>query len=137
MIVVDTNLVIPILVDHEQTANATTLFSLDPDWHLPDWWLIELANVLRNYQRANLFSQEEVETLLARALRLFPAQNTHSVDLRETLLLACKHDVSAYDARFITLARQFRQKLITEDKRLRKACPDDTLSLAQAISALT
>jgi len=42
--------------------------------------------------------------------------------------------LSAYDARFIALARAFGQKLVTEDARLRKACPDDTLSIAEALA---
>lgn len=54
--------------------------------------------------------------------------------LIETLCIACESNISAYDARFIALARSFRLKLVTEDTRLRKACPADTLSLDQAIA---
>lgn len=35
--------------------------------------------------------------------------------------------------RFIALARGYGQKLVTKDSRLRAACPDDTLSLDQAL----
>jgi predicted nucleic acid-binding protein len=51
----------------------------------------------------------------------------------ETLKIACDHNLSAYEARFIALARMFGLKLVTEDQRLRKACPDDTLSLDEAL----
>jgi predicted nucleic acid-binding protein len=34
----------------------------------------------------------------------------------------------------MALARRFGQKLVTEDGRLRKACPHDMLSLAEALA---
>lgn len=56
------------------------------------------------------------------------------VDLETSLRVACELNISAYDARFIALARSFGRKLVTEDARLRKACPDDTLSLDAALA---
>lgn len=52
---------------------------------------------------------------------------------RETLAVAAEHRVTAYDARFLTLARQLRVKLVTEDARLRAAAPTLTQSLAAAV----
>lgn len=134
MIFVDTNLVIPLLIEHEHREKAIRLFQLDHNWHLPDWWQIELSNVLRNYHRANLFTQEELLQIQQHSIDLLPATNTHPVDFIETLRIACESNISAYDARFIALARSFSQKLVTEDTRLRKARPDDTLSLDEALA---
>ncbi len=136
MIVADTNLVVPLLLEHEKRQQAVALFTRDPDWHLPDWWQIEFSNVLRNYHRAGIFSAEEVDLLLTRSIQLLPPTNTHPVDLTETLRLACARNISAYDARFIALALGFATKLVTEDTRLRIACPDDTLSLDEALATL-
>ena len=129
MIVADTNVVIPLLVEHEMRGEAVALFERDPDWHLPDRWQIELTNVLRNYHRAELLSQDELEQVQVSALRLWPAANTHAIDLAETFRVACASDISAYDARFIVLARVFGCRLVTEDRRLREACPGDTVGL--------
>jgi predicted nucleic acid-binding protein len=135
MILADTNLVIPLLIEHEHRKKALRLFHGDADWHLPDWWQIELSNVLRNYHRAKLFTLEKLLEIQRRASHLLPAENTHPVDLIVTLRIACESNISAYDARFIALARSFGQKLVTEDTRLRKACPADTLSLDEALAA--
>ncbi|MEI8037010.1 MAG: hypothetical protein WCJ14_01345 [Verrucomicrobiota bacterium] len=48
MILADSNLVIALLLDHPLREKSTNLFLKDPDWHLADWWQIEVANALRN-----------------------------------------------------------------------------------------
>jgi predicted nucleic acid-binding protein len=136
MIVADTNLIIPLLIEHEHREKALRLFGADADWHLPDWWQIEITNVLRTYHRAGLFTLDELTAIQLRASLLLPPANTHPVDLIDTLRIACEANISAYDARFIALARSFRLRLVTEDTRLRKACPADTLSLAEALALL-
>jgi len=134
MLLVDTNLMVPLFVPSQISGKCIDLFRRDGDWHLPDWWLIEFANVMRTLHRADRIDDTEAEKALAAATRLFPPENTHPVDLVATLRLACERNISAYDARFIALARSFRLKLVTEDTRLRKACPGDTLSLDEALA---
>ena len=134
MILADSNLVIALLLDHPQREKSARLFLKDPDWHLADWWQIEVANALRNYHRVGSITLEDTLTAINQARMLFPEPNTHPVDLRETLRVACASNLSAYDARFIALARSFGHKLVTEDKRLRNACPADTLSLDAALA---
>ena len=136
MILADTNLVIPPLIEHEQGDKALRLFRRDPDWHLPDWWQIELTNVLRNYPRMELFRLDELVEIQYRATHLIPPANAHPVDLRQTLQLACQLNISAYDARFVALARALGQPLVTANARLRNACPQDTLSLDEALALL-
>ncbi len=134
MLVVDTNLVIALVVTHPLHDTARALLSHDPDWHLPDWWQIELSNALRNYHRCGQLDTAETLAALNQGLNCFPPESTHAVDLKTSLRIACEANISAYDARFIALARSFGQKLVTEDARLRKACPDDTLSLDAALA---
>ena len=131
----DTNLVIPLLIEHELRDQALHLFGRDPDWHLPDWWQIELANVLRNYYREGLFPLDDILEIQLRAAIIFPPDNTHPVDLPTTLRVACECGISTCDARFIALSRTCGQKPITEDSRLRQACPDDTISLTEFLSS--
>jgi predicted nucleic acid-binding protein len=134
VLIVDTNLVIALVVTHPLHDEARALLANDAEWHLPDWWQIELSNALRNYHRAGQLETDEALAAQNRAITLFPPGNTHPVDLAETLRIACESNISAYDARFIALARNFGLKLVTEDARLRKACPDDTLSLAETLA---
>jgi len=136
MIVADTNLVVPLLLEHEKSQQALALFTWDPDWHLPDWWRIELSNVLRNYHRAGIFTAEEVDLLLTRSTRIIHPENTHPCDLAQALQIACACDISTYDACFIALARSYGNKLVTEDSRLRAACPEDTLSIDEALATM-
>ena len=134
MLVVDTNLVIALVVTHPLHEDARVLLANDADWHLPDWWQIELSNALRNYHRAGQLEIAEALAAQNRAITLFPPANTHAIEFEASLRIACERNISAYEARFIALARSFNQKLVTEDGRLRKACPDDTLSLAEALA---
>jgi len=92
---------------------------------------IELANVLRNLHRSGHLDTEGTLAALHQGLDLFPPDSPHPVSLPETLRVACERDISAYDA----LARSFGRKLVTEDTRLRRACPGDTLSLEEALGA--
>jgi len=133
MILADTNLMVPLFVPSQTSAQCAELIRRDADWHLPDWWQIEFANVMRTLHRAGRIDPAEAEKALAGAIHLLPSENTHPVDLVATLRIACAAGISAYDARFIALARSFGQKLVTEDTRLRTACPEDTLSIDDAL----
>jgi predicted nucleic acid-binding protein len=134
MILVDTNIVIPLIVPTPNSEKCRALYHATPEWHLPDWWQIELANVLRNLHRSGHLDTEGALAALHQGFALFPPESTHPVSLPETLRIACERDISAYDARFIALARSFGKKLVTEDARLRRACPGDTLSLDEALA---
>lgn len=84
--------------------------------------------------RQTIHPVAEVLEIQRRAVGLLPPANTHRVDMEQTLAIACQENISTYDARFIVLARSCRTKLITEDSRLRSACPEDTLSLKHALA---
>ena len=50
------------------------------------------------------------------------------------LVIAARHGVSVYDARFLALADQLGTRLVTEDAKLRAAAPALTQSLAEALA---
>lgn len=137
MIVADTNILIPLLVPGPNSLKCRQLHGLDPDWHLADWWQVEFANVLRNLHRAGHLAVNDALVAMEQGRSILPAANTHPVDLIESLRIACEQNISAYEARFIALSRSCGRKLVTEDTRLRIACPDDTHSLEQALALLT
>lgn len=54
--------------------------------------------------------------------------------LTDSMTLALRYGCSTYDARFLALATQAGQRLITDDRRLRNKAPELTQSLEQALS---
>ncbi|MFZ9936111.1 MAG: type II toxin-antitoxin system VapC family toxin [Luteolibacter sp.] len=80
MIVADTNLVVPLLLEHEKSQQALALCTRDPDWHLPDWWRIELSNVLREKIKAGEISKKKVDNMVK-------AKAEHAGILREVEVL--------------------------------------------------
>jgi predicted nucleic acid-binding protein len=134
MIVADSNIIVPLFIAHAESERCRALLHRDPDWHLPDWWQIECANVLRSYHRSGQLTVSQALRAMRSLVEFLPPSATHPVDPLLALQLACKLAISAYDARFIALAKHFRTKLVTEDRRLRLACPGETLSLAEALS---
>jgi len=134
MILVDTNILVPLFVPTTNTRKCQILHGHNTDWHLADWWQIEFANVLRNLHRSGLMEMSDAIRAMTEVMAFIPAANTHPIRLEPTLQIACESNISAYDARFIALARGFGQKLVTDDARLRKACPTDTLSLDEALA---
>ena len=53
----------------------------------------------------------------------------------QAMRTALAHGVSAYDARFLVAARELGVKLVTEDEKLRRAAPELTQSLEEALAA--
>ena len=74
------------------------------------------------------------EDFLAKAAALFDGK-LGRIPHPSVLAIATRHRVSAYDARFLSLADQLGSRLITEDARLRAAAPALTQSLAEALAA--
>ena len=57
-----------------------------------------------------------------------------SAEDRDVLNVAAHFGVSGCDARFLVVARALGEPLITEDAKLRRAAPDLTCSLAEALA---
>ena len=74
------------------------------------------------------------EDFLAKVFSLFDGKLGRTPHA-SVLAIATRHRVSAYDARFLSLADQLGRRLITEDARLRAAAPALTQSLAEALAA--
>ena len=134
MVLIDTNILAYLMIAGDRTSAAQELYARDPDWRSEEFMLVELSNILATYVRTRAMTREIGIRLLAQAQTLVPGPS--SVSPAQALEAAMQFDISAYDARFIALARQMRVKLITEDTRLRAAVPTWTISLASALSAL-
>lgn len=132
MIAVDTNILGYLLLAGEQTAQARALLERDPDWHSDTFVLIELTNVLATAIRVRGLSLRQATSALMQAQSVIEA-GLHAASHAEVLVLADQLRVSAYDARFLAVARDLGLRLVTEDAKLRNAAPALTQSLEHAV----
>lgn len=131
MIVVDTNVIFPLFIRSAESAPAVALHEKDNAWRTEPFALVELSNVLATYQRAKFLTASEAAQHLQTA-ESFLGPHLFPVSHQDALEMALRYGVTAYDARFLTVAQKLGVKLVTEDARLRAAAPDLTQSLAEA-----
>ena len=131
MLLVDTNVLAYLLIEGDRTHAAQALYERDPDWRSETFILVEFSNILATYVRTRALTLEKSLELLASAQEVIPAlassSHTHAL---ETAAQLC---ISAYDSRFISVAKELGTKLITEDAKLRTAAPQWTLSIDEAL----
>ncbi|OGA09634.1 MAG: hypothetical protein A3D95_14720 [Betaproteobacteria bacterium RIFCSPHIGHO2_12_FULL_69_13] len=133
MVVVDTNVLAYLLIEGDRTAAAQALYARDADWRSESFLLVEFSNMLATYVRNGRLDAEAATALLAAADRTLTG--TVSLPHPRALEVALELGVSAYDARFLAVARGLGVKLVTEDAKLRAAAPALTQSLTDAIAA--
>jgi predicted nucleic acid-binding protein len=129
---IDTNILAYLLIAGDRTSAAQELFARDADWRSEAFIMVEFSNILCTYARSRALTKEQSVELLRQAETLMPA--LPSVEHSYALDLATEFGLSAYDARFIALAKQMKTRLVTEDTRLQGAVPAWTISLARAIA---
>ncbi len=133
MALVDTNILAYLLIEGEHTPAARALAARDPVWESESYVLIEFANILARYFATEALTWDQVRTLFVTAQNLM-TPSLHTVSHIESLEVATEFKISAYDARFLLLARTLGRKLVTEDKKLRATAPELTQSLQDALA---
>lgn len=128
MIAVDTNVIAALYLPGDHTQRAECLLQQDPHWIAPTLWRSELRNVLALYLRKQLLTFDQAYSIQTEAESLL-AGREYDVDSLEILRLAQTSGCSAYDCEFAALARRMTVKLITSDKQLLAAFPDNTIAL--------
>ena len=134
MLLVDTNVVAYLLIEGDHTETAQELHTRDSDWRSEAFLLVEFTNVLVSSIARKRMTLSMAEDFLAKISSLFDGK-LGRIPHASVLAIATRHRVSAYDARFLSLADQLGSRLITEDARLRAAAPALTQSLAEALAA--
>jgi predicted nucleic acid-binding protein len=132
VIAVDCNVLAQLLFDADQTPRARTLLQQDADWHSEALIVVEFTNVLATAIRVRGMPMKDASIALTQAQAVVEP-GLHAANHHETLTLASQYRVSAYDARYLAVARDLGVKLVTEDARLRAAAPKLTQSLAAAV----
>ena len=88
---------------------------------VPELALAECAQVLWKKEQAGYLNSSEVDQILSSILEL-PIEIVGHYDLlSDAVLIARRHNLTIYDALFLTLAEKKRAQLITADQRLEKA----------------
>lgn len=131
MVLVDTNILAYLMIDGDRTSAAQALFARDPDWRSETFILVEFTNVVSTYVRTKALTHKQGWALLAEAQEIFPS--LVSVPHAQAYEAAMEFGVSAYDGRFIAIAKQMKSKLVTEDVKLRAAVPAWTRPLRDLI----
>lgn len=134
MVLVDTNVLAYLLLEGDYTAPAQELKRREPDWRSEALILVEFSNVLMRYMIVRGLHLDAAQELLASASSLFANKLAH-VAHSEALAIASAFRTTAYDARFLALARETGLKLVAEDARLRAAARGLTQSIDQALAA--
>ena len=136
MQIVDTHIVVNLLVAASFSGSARALYAAGADWHTESLLTIEFSNVMATLIRRLNFPLVEATNTLAEAKRLLRA-GLHRVDDGDALDAAAHFGVTAYDARFLLVARALGSPVITEDAKLRRVAPQFTQSLARAFASMT
>lgn len=129
MIVVDVNVLSFHLIDGKRTPETHALKMMDAEWIVPPFWRVEFQSILWKYARFGGMPMEKALELFNQALAIFSLNETATppdMVLRDAL----KWGITVYDAQYVSLARQFGVRLVTEDTSVQKDCPDIAISLA-------
>ncbi|MFZ0240990.1 MAG: type II toxin-antitoxin system VapC family toxin [Desulfobacterales bacterium] len=132
MIVVDTNVISYLFINGKFTALSEKTFQRDHHWVAPFLWRSEFRNVLTACLRKGLLRLNEGLEIMAQA-ELLMQGNEYSLTSASVLRLVTQSDCSAYDCEFVALARELRIPLISMDKKILMAFPEEAMRMEDFI----
>ncbi|MHC4201450.1 MAG: type II toxin-antitoxin system VapC family toxin [Planctomycetota bacterium] len=122
-LVVDASVAIKLFVEEPLADQARALFERavgDPSARLlvPDLLYVECANILWKHVRRFGYPAEKASEHMADLVKL-PLDSFPTAELAEDALpLALSHEISAYDACYVSLSLRRNVPLVTADKKL-------------------
>ena len=128
MIVVDTNVMVYLLTGIGPGDEAARLLGEDPEWAAPTILLSELRNVMVGLVRLGRLEAADAVGICEDAHSVL-GDRVASVPSQPVLEAAVKGNMSAYDAEFVTLARQLAVPLVTADRAILEGAPDVAVPL--------
>ena len=134
MIVVDTNIILPVHVHSEKTALALQALKKDPYWVAPPLWQSEFRNVMIGYIRRRILKREDANLVMKSALKTM--EDREILPPSDLVLdLAAASNCSAYDCEYVALAKHLDIKLLTGDKEILRSFPETAVELCVFASA--
>jgi len=121
MIVVDAGIWVRSLIDEGSTGVAARqVLTDDPAWTAPAHAPIEVLRTVRRYETAGFLTSAQAGSVAAEVL----AAEIDYVGPESWLLASVwryRHNISAYDAPYVTIAQRRDVPLVTLDQRLARA----------------
>lgn len=128
MIAVDSNVVAYYWVNGPLTEIAQRVWMKDDDWHVPILWRSEMRSILTGYVRDGSLSAAQIARIMAAAEEAL-AGCEHLVPSDKVFELAGATRLSAYDCELVALAASLSVPLVTADKAVLKAFPEQALTM--------
>lgn len=128
MIVVDSNVIAYCWTRGPRTQAAQRVRLRDPDWHVPVLWRSELCSVVAGYLWSGALELHDAWSIMAAAEGAL-AGREHLPSSDAVLELAAKSRLSAYDCEFVALAQALAVPLVTEDREVLKAFPNQAVTM--------
>lgn len=117
MLVLDASVLIELLVPARRAPAVHALLRGDEgSWHVPHLADVEVAQVLRRFERRGVLDSQRAETALQHLAQLDLVRHDHEPFLPR--IWAHRHNLSAYDAAYLVLAEAFQAQLVTADRGL-------------------
>jgi predicted nucleic acid-binding protein len=117
VIVIDSNVIVPLLITTEKSSISEKIIQKDPSWISAILVKSEVKSALTLYFRKGLISADSF-TQLNYNLELILSKRLHETDSNLHLNSIISSNCSSYDCEFIALAQAFNCKLITWDKKI-------------------
>jgi predicted nucleic acid-binding protein len=119
MIVADANLTLYLYVEGQHTQEAQAVLRRDSAWVVPPLWQSEFLNVLWQYIRQDIFTEQDALRRYKEASRTVQIEENPPAEQR--LHLAVQHNVTVYDATYAALARHLGVQHVTYDGQVLQA----------------
>ena len=126
--VVDASVAAKWFLHEEHTQAARRVLAGDNDFHAPDFFLLEMDNVLCKHVRRGNISGEDAHRIRA-ALGRCPIHYHSWQELRNSAYaMANQTRRSVYDCLYVALAAELGGQMVTADRRLYEALTAGPLS---------
>jgi predicted nucleic acid-binding protein len=120
-IVVDSS-VVAALVTPEQYSNwASNKLSEYDEFHALDLNYYEVANAIK-YKKSDRFDAKDAAKAFTQAKEILDLYAVHNFSevINNAVAIALEHNITVYDAAFLSLAQKIEAKLLTLDQKLAK-----------------
>ena len=133
MIIVDTNIIVPLHMTSESTGQVLEILIKDAFWCSPPVWRSEFLNVLTGCMRRKKITLDQARRIMEAALMTM-AGSEISVPPWRVLALTLASNCTAYDCEFVALAKELGVKLVTLDKQILAQFPETAIAPAEFIN---